>query len=60
MKKNPKYPNDSVKQAAFEKACDYLYYGYGRKRWIDNGHNCGLTEEESKEVWHEAWEYMSN
>lgn len=60
MKKNPKYPNDSIKQAAFYNACDYIYYGYGRKTWIEHEHNCGLSEKESKEVWHEAFVYMSN
>lgn len=59
MKKNPKY-QDSVKQAAFENACDDIFFGCNRGYWKQYEHNLGLTEEESNAVWHEAWEYMSN
>lgn len=56
----PQIYNDNLqKQAAFENACDYFYYGYGKKRWIDSGHNLGLSEEESNEVWHKAFVYTS-
>lgn len=58
MAKKSKYSNPKW-QAAFENACDYLYYGLGRKTWMEQGHNLGLSEEDSKTVWHEAWAYMS-
>lgn len=54
-----KYHENLQKQAAFDNACDYFYYGYGKQRWIDNGHNLGLSEDDSNKVWHEAFEYMS-
>ena len=62
--KNLSYPqpyHDNLqKQAAFFNACDYLYYGYGKKTWIENEHNLGLSEKDSNEVWHEAFVYMYN
>ena len=50
------YPNNPTKQAAFENACDCLWFGCGRKDW----NNCGLSPKESDEVWKKAYEYMSN
>lgn len=51
-----KYHDNLQKQAAFDNACDCLWFGCGRKDW----NNCGLSPEESDEVWHEAFVYMSN
>ena len=39
------------KQAAYENACDCLYYGYGRKYW----NFCELEESEANEVWNQAF-----
>lgn len=50
------YPDNKQKQAAFENACDCLYYGYGKK----SCNFCGLSEQEADQVWHEAFVYMSN
>lgn len=55
-----KYSNNDNEQIAFENACEYFYYGYGKKRWIDSRHNLGLSDDDSNEVWHKAFEYMSN
>lgn len=55
-----KYHDNLQKQAAFFNACDYLYYGYGKKTWIKNKHNLGLSEKDSNEVWHEAFVHMAN
>lgn len=54
-----KFHDNLQKQAAFLNACDYLYYGYCKKRWIENEHNLGLSEKDSNEIWHEAFVYMS-
>ena len=50
---------DSVEQGAFENACDCLYYGYGKKYWLDMGWNMGLSKEKSDEIWQKAFEKMS-
>jgi hypothetical protein len=55
---DPKY-NDPQWRVAFENACDYLYYGLGRASWMAQGHNEGLSDEDSKTVWHEAFMYMA-
>lgn len=36
-----------VKQAAYENACDCMYYGMSSKEW----NSCLLDLEEKKEVW---------
>lgn len=46
---------DNVKEAAYENACDCLYYGYGKQDW----NNCGLSDNEAKIVWNKAYDYMS-
>lgn len=51
-----RYNNDGQKQAAYENACDCLYYGFGKNVW----NNCGLDEQLSKEVWKQAFEDMSD
>lgn len=38
-------------QAAYENACDCMYYGMGPKFWND----CGIPQEKRKEVWAVAW-----
>lgn len=47
--------NDDDKQAAFENACDCLYYGFSRKYW----NSCGLSEQDADEVWKRAIEHMT-
>ena len=42
---------ETKKQAAYENACDCLYYGYGRKYW----NSCGLEESEADKVWNQAF-----
>lgn len=46
---------DMHKQIAFENACDCLHYGYGRGCWDSQG----LSEEEAKEVWSAAFNYVA-
>lgn len=55
-----KYSNNDKEQIAFENACDYFYFGMGKKSWIDEGHNQGLSKEVSDKVWHDAFEYMAS
>lgn len=50
------YSNELRLQAAFENACDCLYYGYGRQYWND----CGLPKKEADKVWKEAHRYLGN
>lgn len=47
--------NDTNKQAAFENACDCLYYGFSRKYW----NSCNLPKEDADEVWQRAIEHMT-
>lgn len=49
------YQDDS-KEAAYENACDCLYYGYGKQYW----NNCGLSETDSNIVWSEARNKLSS
>lgn len=56
MRYKQRYPTDEQKQAAYENACDCLYYGYGRNYW----NSCGLDEPTSQEVWKQAHEDMIN
>ncbi len=47
----------SEHKAEFENAKDYLYYGYGYKKWhIAHSH---LSEEEAKIIWDEAFKVMA-
>lgn len=46
-------------QAEFENACDYLYYGLGKKRWLQSC-NGSMTEEEAAIVWKAAFDKMAN
>ena len=43
-------------QAAYENACDCLYYGYGRKHW----NSVGLSERDANRIWREAFNDMAN
>ena len=43
-------------RAAYENACACLYYGYGRKHW----NYCGLSEDDAKRIWKEAFNDMAN
>lgn len=52
--KQPTFTNDQ-EQAAFENACDCLYYGFGRSYW----NACGLPEEEAAQVWQKAIDYLA-
>lgn len=47
---------DKRKQIAYENAIDCLYYGYGWKEWD----SLNLTEEEKKEIWEKAIEYLAS
>jgi len=47
---NKRY-EDPQMQAAYENACDCLYFGMGSKCWND----CGIPQERRKEVWGVAW-----
>ena len=40
----------NIKQKAYRKACECIYYGYSKEFWDD----CGLNEEDRKEVWMQA------
>ena len=44
-------------RAEFENACDYLYYGYGYRRW--RFQHTSMKEEEAKIIWHEAFNKMA-
>ena len=54
-----RYPDDSIKQAAYENACWDIYYGCNRGYWKRMKHNQELPEDESNEVWHNAWTSMA-
>ena len=43
-------------QAAYENACDCLYYGYGRKHW----NSCGLSEDDADRIWKDAIAELTN
>lgn len=45
-------------KAEYENAKDYLYYGYGYKRWHEA--HSHLSEEEAKIIWDEAFKVMAN
>jgi len=47
------------KQAAFENACDCLYYGMGKKYWKEMNWNMDLPEKESDDIWENAFRYMA-
>ena len=47
---------DQRLQAAYENACDCLYYGMGTGYWND----CGIPAEKRKEVWAVAWYDMGD
>lgn len=47
---------DQQSQAAYENACDCLYFGMGPKHWND----CGITKEKRREVWAVAWYDMGD
>lgn len=53
------YSNDKQRQAAFENACDYHYYGCGRDDWERRGHNCGLDPDASLKVWKASFWWMA-
>lgn len=40
-------------------ACDYLYYGESLASLIERGHNYGLSESRTKEIWSLAFWYMA-
>ena len=40
-----------IKQAAYENACDCMYYGIPSSEWVD----CGIEEQERHEVWRLAF-----
>ena len=42
-------------QAAYENACDCIYYGYERGRW----NSCGLSTEDADRIWKEAYYDMT-
>ena len=46
----------STNRAAYENACDCLYYGYGRDKW----NSCGLEGVNADAVWNQAKEDMGN
>ena len=46
---------EANKQAAYENACDCLYYGYDRKYW----NSCELEESEANKVWNQAFNDMA-
>lgn len=46
-------------QAAFENACDYLYYGMGFKSWF-KALNGVLSEDDAKIVWKAAFDRVAN
>ena len=48
--------SDPQLQAAYENACDCLYYGMGPSGWTD----CGIPQEKRKEVWAVAWYDMGD
>ena len=48
--------NPKLKRAAYENACDCLYYGYGRDKW----NSCGLEGEEADMVWNQARNDLGN
>ena len=50
---------NKVMQAAYENACDCLYYGYGKQFWITHDYNQALPLEISNEIWHQAFEDIS-
>lgn len=50
---------NTIWQAAWENACDCIYYGYNRGFWKSHQGNMNLPEETSNEIWHQAWEYMA-
>lgn len=41
---------DYDRQAAYENACDCLYYGCGKRYW----NRCGVTPPEAEEIWRQA------
>lgn len=41
---------DKAKQNAYIHACDCIFYGYGQEFWND----CGIDEQDRKEVWTQA------
>mgnify|MGYP006931936609 FL=1 len=46
-------------RAAFENACDYLYFGYGFNRWFKACEGY-ISEEDAKVVWKAAINKMGN
>ena len=42
--------NNEIIQAAYENACDCLYYGYGKSAW----NNCGLPKPTANMIWERA------
>lgn len=53
------YSKDVERQVAFENACDYLYYGYGRDKWKKNGHDMSLPEAVANKIWKAAFYLMA-
>lgn len=46
-------------RAAFENACDYLYFGYGFNRWFKSCEGY-ISEEDAKVVWKAAFDKRAN
>ena len=46
-------------QVGYENACDYLYYGYGFKRWYNANSALFDNEQHARKIWREAFEHMA-
>ena len=48
--------SSKANRAAYENACDCLYYGYGRDKW----NSCGIEGAEADMIWNQAKEDLGN
>ena len=50
---------NNTEELVYENCCDYLYYGDGIKNLIERGHNYGISEERTREIWKLAFYFMA-